>query len=266
MEEARLENWTRFTLLAEGTDVGSPLKPNYVFRGQPDSKYGLQPSLLRHLKRLNVHEERAIEIEKLALEEFRGQVHLHIGPNIFTTTTDVVSWWTLMQHHGAPTRMLDWSTSIYVAAYFAAISCPDADGAIWLVHLHSVEKAMKAMYSDIADLPRDASGMQRRFQTPNAPRAINFAGRINRSDRMIAQQGLFSISPSILADHGEVLDGLFSGERERFHFMKIILPASLKPQFLRRLRAMNITANSLFPGLDGLARSVSEMLLLSDVG
>jgi len=53
-----------------------------------------------------------------------------------------------MQHHGAPTRLLDWSTSIYVAAYFAVIEQPNADGVIWIVHLDTVRNRMIEKYLD----------------------------------------------------------------------------------------------------------------------
>jgi hypothetical protein len=42
-----------------------------------------------------------------------------------------------MQHHGAPTRLLDWTYSLHVAAYFgaeSAIATEDADAAIWLLN------------------------------------------------------------------------------------------------------------------------------------
>jgi len=37
-----------------------------------------------------------------------------------------------MQHHGAPTRLLDFSYSIYVAAY-SAMESADGDSALWAV-------------------------------------------------------------------------------------------------------------------------------------
>jgi len=73
-------------------------------------------------------------------------------------------------------------------------------------------------------------------------------------------QLLFTLSPRILADHGELiartLDRALQGA-----WQKLVVPEALKPEFLRRLRTMNITARTLFPGL-GVGRSIGELVRL----
>ena len=166
-----------------------------------------------------------------------------------------------MQHHGAPTRLLDWSASVYVAAYFAVISNLDVDGAIWIVHTHSLHQQMAAKY-DYTGLPTTEAAIRSTFLQPNAPDVLMFAGRVNKSDRMISQQGFFSVCRNVMADHGQILADSLGEPREKELFRKVVVPAELKVPFARKLRSMNITANSLFPGLDGLARSVAELVQL----
>lgn len=166
-----------------------------------------------------------------------------------------------MQHHGAPTRLLDWTGSIYVAAYFAAIACPEHDGAIWIVHVFAVHDKMKQKGFEHGLLASEAF-IKARFLQPNAPRAVLFGRRPNLSDRMIAQQGGFSVCRNIFGDHGEIIAHAIGAPSEWELFCKLILPAKLKSTFIRKLRAMNITASSLFPGLDGLGQSVSELIQL----
>ena len=103
MQEMDVTSWEQFVGFVDRLDVGSPTQPAYAYRGQSDASWGLVPSLVRKCQRFGVDEEQALRIEEFALTEFRSQAHLHVPPNIFATTTDTVSWWTLMQHHGAPT-------------------------------------------------------------------------------------------------------------------------------------------------------------------
>ena len=262
MNELCLKDWYQFLQVADHLDVGPTGMQTYGFRGQSLASWGLQPSLLRHLNRLGLNEQQALQLEARAVAEFQAQAHHHIQPNTLATTTDTVSWWTLMQHHGAPTRLLDWTGSIYVAAYFAAIAHPEDDGAIWIVHTFSVREKMTQDFPE-HDLPASEDIIKARFLQPNAPRALIFAGRRNLSDRMIAQQGFFSACCNVLGDHGEIIGRAIGTPSERELFRKLILPGKLKRLFLRRLRAMNIMASSLFPGLDGLGRSVSELIQLA---
>jgi hypothetical protein len=82
-------------------------------------------------------------------------------------------------------------------------------------------------------------------------------------DRIVAQQGTFTVSVDVLADHGAVIDDVLApttGSGTDITYLKLILPANLKPEFMLHLRYMNIAAHSLFPGADGLGRSVADII------
>ena len=261
INEIRLQSWHHFVNFANLLDVGSVVKLNYVFRGHSNASWRLQPSLLRRLHSPLATDQQVLELEEYALAEFRSQVHRHVSPNVLSTTTDIVSWWTLMQQHGAPTRLMDWSQSIYVAAYFAVTDDLDVDGAVWIVHAHSVHQRMDELY-DFAALPKTVAAVQLAFLQPNAPNALLFGWRLSKSDRMISQQGLFAICRNVLGDHEQILADALAGPSKKLLLCKLLVPASLKVSFARKLRTMNITANSLFPGLDGLGRSIAELVQL----
>ncbi len=266
-DEIRVESWGHFSDFAGRLDTGPPRSPAYLYRGQAKSEWRLVPSLLRLIEMNGltdalVSADQALVIESLAVDEFCSQAHLHIPSNVFTTTTDVVSWMTLMQHHGAPTRLLDWTRSIYVAAYFAVTDCLSDDGAVWIVHVGSVSRAMSDEYGgESATLPDKADRMKGFMQVPSAPEVVLFMSRKNTTRRMVAQQGFFSMCRNILGDQGKILEKAVNNN-SIIQFKKLVIPFGLKVQFARRLRAMNLTASALFPGLDGLARSVSELVLL----
>jgi len=259
MEEIRINSWHEFVKIVDHLDVGSAGKPVYAFRGHAAADWVLRPSLLRWLHSAQMTEDKALQLEKGALAEFQTQAHLHISPNMLSNTTDTVSWWYLMQHHGAPTRLLDWTESIYVAAYFAVSEKLDTDGGIWWVHMDTVHEHMTKQHG-YEGFPETEPAIRAFFLEPGGPPVVVFLTQRSKSSRMVAQRGIFSISRQILCDHGSVLGDAMPQQREKELLRKLVIPSRLKDEFAWKLRAMNITAGSLFPGLDGLARSISEYI------
>lgn len=78
---------------------------------------------------------------------------------------------------------------------------------------------------------------------------------------MIAQQGGFTLGPNPLDDHAQVIERVLAAKGPT-HFGRIIIPREQKPGFLRHLRFLNISANALFPGIDGIGQSVEELVRL----
>jgi len=118
---------------------------------------------------------------------------------------------------------------------------------------------MKHLYDDTG-FPVSETAIKAKYLQPGAPLHVDFVVRNNKTDRMIAQQGGFSICRSILGDHGEIISAAIGGESTRILFYKLIIPANLKTVFLKKLHSMNITANALFPDIDGLGRSITELI------
>jgi len=81
-----------------------------------------------------------------------------------------------------------------------------------------------------------------------------------KTQRMIVQQGSFTVCTNIIGDHGKIIGELLDG-MERAHQL-LVIPRVKKPELLRKLEIMNITASSLFPGLDGLGRSTGELVAM----
>jgi hypothetical protein len=259
--EIIVESWQEFIQVAEQLNVGSIAQPEYVYRGQPRPEWSLMPTLPREAAEVGLNAAQTLEIESVALDLFKKQAHLWLDSNTWTATTQILEWWTLMQHHSAPTRMLDWTKSPYVAAYFATEQEFEEDGTIWIVHAPTIRDAMKRRHKVDGLLPDEE--MRRLLFAADAPPILWITERSTLTSRMVAQQGLFSFCAQVLADHAEVLRSVVEPDHDKHVYSRITIPARLKREFLKRLTAVNITANVLFPGVDGLGRSIAEFVRVS---
>jgi hypothetical protein len=230
--------------------VSQPRERGFVFRGQACSGDALFPSIarLKDDSGKDLDSNQLLQIEQKALEEFKEQAHLYLSEKVIPPSDDLIGWWTVMQHYGSPTRLLDWTESIFVAAYFAVEKEFTSPGEIWAVWEPRASRG-------ILPKPVNSAG----FRDPGAADEVYFVKAELQTDRMKTQQTLFSVSPQITLDHGKAIDAAFAPKGEAL-FSRATIPAKFKLDFLARLRGMNITARSLFPGIDGLARSVGELI------
>jgi FRG domain-containing protein len=240
-------SWDELAHLASGIAEMATAGRNILLRGQPH-QWTLRPTLLRAVPQ-NITPEAAQRAERNALDHFRSQAHLHQqGLNLGSpdTTLGPLEWWALMQHDGAPTRLLDWTASPYVAAYFAVEQGPETDGAILVIDADALLGAWGRAFGD--------EGLQRGQFMGDPPAAIRAFTPAHKTIRLVTQQGYFTFASRLLDTHDQLLAvaGAIIG--------RWIVPAALKPTILTHLWTMNVAANSLFPGLDGLGRSAGELL------
>ena len=256
--ESKVTSWDMFVSAIARVAIGIPPGAAYTFRGQPNAAHSLEPSFQRKISKLSRAD--AIRIEKILLAEFQSQAHLLMQPAWLPDYRDMISWWSLMQHHGAPTRLLDWTKSPYVAAYFAVESHPDQDGALWYFHANRLDVRLKelgepAMEDAIKDLNRF-------FASENERSCCYLFERKQKIERMVTQQGGFTVSPDVLANHADIIEKALVNNDDREWFKKIVIPAELKSEFLLQLHRLNVNGIALFPGIDGLGRSLKELATL----
>ena len=261
--ETKVKNWDDFSKIVNILDIAIPPQFQYVYRGQSKSNWDLVPSFHRNFESIPLPKtEELLRIEMQAGKDFFSQAHLHLSPNLASIAKNALAAWMLMQHHNAPTRLLDWTSSPYVAAYYACCDNIEKNGAVWILHGGILHEQMKDAYN-VGSVPPD-DPQEDYFIQPNSTEEVFFATPIFKTDRMVAQQGLFTVCRNISGDQHKIIsDVLAKSEEGGIHFLKTIIPHDQKVEFLRKLRAMNITANSLLPGLDGLGRSVKELIILN---
>ncbi len=263
--EVLLKNWSHYVGMVEKLVDCPPHKPNYIFRGQADAQWDLVPALARLVKNSphNLELTEILELEKAALREFFIQAHHYLSPQVIASRSklDLDVWWILMQHYGVPTRILDWTNSPFVALYFSCEQEPGKDGALWVLHPRTVIDAFKKKF-DPYELPFMESD-KREFYSKEEE-ILFFLQSTTQTDRMVAQQMVVTICTHVAGNHSEILSGILAEEQRSFDvFLKLIIPQNLKGTFLRNLRSMNVTAKSLFPGIDGLGKSAAELLKLA---
>ena len=267
MTDFTITSWSQLQdVLFEGSwnDTIRRFRSPFVFRGLSDSSYRLQTSL----KRL---QGPYWQLEKHLLRNFRKYARL--------SPRELSSFWHLLsiaQHHGLPTRLLDWTYSPYVALHFATANLErfSTDGVIWVV---DYEKAHNHLPEKLTNLLR-AEGAQAftvelltSLHTQGESHAseegsfLNFVETLKEfeglgvseefllffeppsiNERIVNQFALFSVMPNPKRDVDDWLDNY------PYLFRRLIIPAALKWECRDKLDQCNISERVLFPGLDGL--------------
>ena len=265
IEEREIKDWQDFSSLAEKLSSGGPEGP-IIFRGQPDTEWHLTPSLTRMLKDNGLDQDQGLFVERKALESFRRQAHLAAEFCKDLALTDSLLCWEIMQHYNAPTRLLDWSKSPYVALYYSVEDLSEKNGALFSFDAGHLDwkKTVRLENAGIDCVPHDFQQLRKSMNNKEYEKTIMVVSCPKPTDRMVAQQSSLTVCTELLSDHdvfadNVVFSGVHGGEGCSI-VKKYIIPSKLKPKFLANLEMMNITANALFPGIDGLGRSIKEMI------
>lgn len=234
-------------------------------RGQADSSWILQTSLDRILDP-NADYATRLAAELAVLEKFYILAHNYLGVNEEQRLNQAhannkISALTLLQHYRAPTRMLDWTHSPWIALYFAVIEHHDKDGVIWWFYQKAFQEEIHRRWEDVYNMKRyppinEVNLNDTAFRT-DGPEWITILRCIVTFHRIEVQQGFFSVAGRLGSDHGALIaDALSEGQ-----FARIVIPALWKQEILNRLHNMNINSRSLdYPGADFIGAGITRDL------
>jgi FRG domain len=246
----RLKKWSDFIDVIQGW----PSVRNWCFRGQGNMRWELKSSLSRHIEVSKVAPKAWVEQEKRIRRIFERKSHLYM---VDSPQADELEWLALMQHHGAPTRLLDFTWSPYVAAFFALERATE-DAAVWALNLPLLWDIYSGGRFNGVDIsaadPRDAKKF-REYYLPNKHAFVWQGDPFRMPQRVIAQSGTFLVTSHLGMSVEQILAGFPDSDKL---LVKFVLPATeVRAQAMASLYSMNITQATLFPGLDGLARSMA---------
>lgn len=229
----RLEVWQRFQRWIDDHSNSA-----WAFRGLGDAAFQLIPSVGR-INRYTLSREEAL------LEAFRRRVPQFMGTGQLAPWDDLA----LAQHHGVPTRLLDWTTNPLVAAHFATAAHPgrrqillDGRDADVIPDRSAVDCAIIA-FRVTSKVMIDTTKVEP-FQVAD----VSFALPRAVSTRIGSQSGLFTIHPQPefpwtrpLAKPADVF----------------VIPGVARDFFLNRLFYLGVDPLYLMGGLDGLGNRLA---------
>lgn len=205
-------------------------------------------------------------IERQLIRDFRRGYQ---GPDVERVLSDTCYCLALMQHHGAPTRMLDWTYSPYIAAKFAlekrrpgAENKGPTQGVVWCLNTDWLHRTAAMIVGELALSRWNGQRNERWFRRlfMSSVRRRNFvytANPFNLNERLRVQQGVFLCQGNVADALKKILEGM-DGHEFNIRLIELDLNREHLHEFGERLWRMNIISASLFPGLDGYAKSLGE--------
>src|SRR5436309_8963695 len=215
-----IRSWAELATLLETNADGT-----WLFRGETDTGDPLRPAAGRIGSQIGAARkkpyDRAHEIE--ALEQFKREVR----PHLTHLPENDLEWLAIAQHHGMATRLLDWSESLLVAAFFAVVNAGARDRSGLIYGMRNVRSITK----------KDAIH-------PFKMNEVRLYRPAHISSRIPAQRGVFTIHPN----------------PTEMYAPDSLTRWSITPTACGRIKhilnACAINESSLFPGVDGLSRHI----------
>jgi hypothetical protein len=250
-----ISNWSDFVDIV----LGWPGFRNWAFRGQADASWPLRSSLSRHVEYSGVCQDAWSLQEKRIRRIFERKSHLFLED----PPHDELEWLALMQHHGAPTRLLDLTWSPFVAAFFA-LERASGDAAVWAFNLPLMwQSAGRGLDVHIRDADPRRPRIYEKFYLPNKHAFVWQGDPFRMPQRVIAQSGTFLVSGHLGMTVEEIFEqyprsGRARDDRGDALLVQFVFDTeAVRADAMASLYSMNITQSTLFPGLDGLARSMA---------
>ncbi len=234
---------------------------DFVFRGE-SVEHTLRFSQIDRLTFNRAHDRReALLYEQQAAQRFWQDARLYLPPSEQQILDSLGGALPLMRHYGAPTRLLDWTESPWIALYFTCASSPKKHGRILGFDRFHLTGAVDSQHKGQTQLasPRKFGEMHVPALLSSDPEELDdwivcYHHVGPKFPRLMAQQGLFTLGSKPWLDHWE------TAQQYATRGLEILVRNDQKATCLRRLARMGITAASLFPDAGGVGQAINDDL------
>jgi hypothetical protein len=247
------------------------------FRGQGDASHRLVPSLVYMSKADEYFDEFWIN------EQFRKRASLHNDLKIRNDEKDL--WLFQSRHHGAPSRLLDWTESALTALFFCVENLSQSDGMVYMMQPFLWNQALGYGSYSVPECNMSIETVKFYVDlayTQEPHKHINYTDtQLQRfalairpplmTPRLVAQRGVFTIHGTDLSitnsetdngiiadlnDQARVLSEKIDDCRKNDLLASIRIDGSSKKAIQSELALMGITRATLFPDMDGLVQEL----------
>jgi len=261
--------------------------PIWAFRGQSDSSWSLQTTFEREGQKHKLDTYFYKTCEANIITDFKRQALQHIqnAPD----KENIIDWLAYIQHYGGPTRLLDFTYSFFVASFFS-LNSATCNSSIWSINVNNLisqndqfksllfEQGYRDTLNKFVDTANENVLNNQDFSSIQKKGNIYLVEPYNQEQRLAIQQGFFLFPTEIELPFANNLCGAFNTDEtklshdnlepktfddlinlkgENISIVKIVLNSSMIYEAINQLRSMNISNATLFPGLDGFAKSLN---------
>jgi hypothetical protein len=210
-DRRRVQSWTQFQ-----EHIAGYLDGNYLFRGVASVRFPLVTSIGRQREGYGY----SLQREQALFEQFKREAL----PFLQARPVNNWEWLALAQHHGVPTRLLDWSESPSVSLFFAVWGNDEDDAGLYIIRRPDEVKPV-----DLEQHPFNVKHV-----------AFFYPGYVTL--RLVSQRGLFTVHPRPEEPY------------TRSDMQQIVIGKECKADFRRKLDASGIHHAAIMADLDGLSR------------
>ena len=195
-----------------------------------------------------------LQVEIALIKRFQREAH-HYGITN-TNYLNIPEWLSLMQHYGAPTRLLDWTHSPWVALFFAIIELKEnSNAALWIIDWNQIDLNTNKNILKLYERDYNIISIDDFIKTVNSGNGIIKLNSFKQNQRQIIQQGTFLFPTNIEKPFEDNMNKYLRKNKIK----KIELPYSIKSEVIKKLYRMNISYTTLYPGIEGFSRSLNHL-------